>query len=70
MKKTAAVIVLVVGLVFISYGMNHMNKPGTRVAEFFGHKDAAGWLTLSIGTLMVIGGSAVAFRKNPEEPVN
>ncbi len=62
-KKLISIIMVILGVVLIVYGINHMNTAGAKIADFFGQKDSTGMFTIIAGVILAITGAITATKK-------
>ncbi len=62
-KKIISIVMIILGIVLIVYGINHMNTAGAKIADLFGQKDNTGMFSIVAGVVLAIFGAITATRK-------
>lgn len=58
-----AIVLMIAGILVISYGVNHMNSTGSKVANFFGKEDSNGIIAMVVGLLLTVFGTVLLIGK-------
>jgi len=61
--KTIGIVLLLVGIILIFYGVNHMDSTESKIKDFFGKEDATGMFTCILGGILAITGGILTAKK-------